>query len=138
MKYRVAITGVGIISPLGNTYSEVADSLRAARSGLRAYPEWGKFGLSSIVAGELKGVEELKAKCGIPKRKLASMPASALYCTLAAKDAIEDAGLSVEDLHSEKTACLVGSGVPCVETIYKEGDLTYSGKANRVSPYSVS
>ena len=137
MERRVAITGLGIVSCLGNSYETVAESLKAGRSGIRSYERWKELGLKSTVGGwiEIPDADTLKSFFG--RRKVACMPNAALYCALAAKDAIEDAGLTEGDLRDEKTACIVGSGVGCVTTVYENGVRLYGGDIRRISPYTI-
>lgn len=137
MKRRVAITGLGIISCLGNTYREVVENLRQGRSGIRQVSEWEKFGLPSTVAGLVCGIEEIKQKAGIEKKFLNCMSEGALYCVLAAREAINDAQLDEQELRNKMTGCLVGSGVGSTGTIYDAGTKLYAGKAKRISPYSI-
>ena len=98
MKHRVVITGVGIISSLGNTYEQVAESLRAGRSGIVFHPQWEELGLRSTIGGRIDGVDELKKAAEFTRSQLGAMPASALYCVLAAKTAVKDAKLSTGEL----------------------------------------
>lgn len=135
MKRRVAITGLGIISCLGNTYREFVENLRQGRSGIRQVSEWEKFGLPSTVAGLVCGIEKIKQKAGIEKKFLNCMSEGALYCVLAAREAINDAQLDEQKLRNKMTGCLVGSGVGSTGTIYDAGTKLYAGKAKRISPY---
>jgi 3-oxoacyl-[acyl-carrier-protein] synthase-1 len=137
MKRRVVLTGLGIISCLGNTYREVVENLRRGRSGIRQASEWQKFGLTSTVAGLVSGIEEIRQKSGIGKKFLNCMSEGALYCVLAAKDAIDDAQLDEQILRNKMSGCLVGSGVGSTGTIYDAGKKLYAGKSKRISPYSI-
>ena len=117
MKRRVAITGVGIVSCLGNTYADVVENLRNGRSGIRHVSEWEKLGLTTTIAGLVNGIEERKERAKIGRKFLKYMSKGALYCALAAKESIEDAHLDEQELRKERTGCLVGSGVGSTETI---------------------
>lgn len=130
------VTGVGIVSCLGLEYDRVLEALRAGRSGLRAMPEWAQFGLQSLVAGTLDGVEAKVASAGIPKKLRNGMTDAALYCSLAALDAAADAGLSEEDRQERNIGCLVGSSTIDGHAVYQASDLTFQGKARKVSPYT--
>ena len=134
---QVAVTGIGILSSIGNSYTEVAHSLRHGRSGVSAVPEWADLGLRCQVGGLLSGVDELRRGAAIPDGHLKSMPNAALYCALAAGQAIHDAGLTTEDLGSRRTGCIVGSGISGTRAVYEGGVQLFAGKLRRVSPFVV-
>lgn len=109
MKRRVVITGMGIISSIGNNCKEVLDSLQQNRSGIVFVQEWADAGLKSCVGGTIKNLDHEKARQEIgPKSRY--MDQSALYSALAAQEALKASGLPAGDLISEKTGCVVGSG----------------------------
>ena len=137
MRRRVAITGVGLVSCLGHDYEPVVKALREGRSGIRAVPEWEGKGLKSLVAGMIDDLDEKKDAAKLSKKLTPAMSDSALYCSLAARDAIADSGLGPEDLHSEDTGCIVGSGVGSVDSVKKAADLYYAGRIRRADPYTV-
>jgi 3-oxoacyl-[acyl-carrier-protein] synthase-1 len=137
MRRRVAITGVGLVSCLGHDYEPVVDALREGRSGIRAVPEWEGKGLKSLVAGMIEGLDEKKAAAKLSKKLTPAMSDAALYCSLAARDAIEDSGLGPDELHSGTTGCIVGSGVGSVDSVKKAADLYYAGRIRRADPYTV-
>ena len=138
MRRRVVISGVGIISSLGNSYEEVADSLSEGKSGVVSIPKWRELKLRSTIGGSINGIEELTKNSGIAKTNLACMPMSSLYCALAAQDAILRSGLGKDELSSRMTGCIVGTGISSVSSIHKGGELTYQGRAGRMSPYTVA
>jgi 3-oxoacyl-[acyl-carrier-protein] synthase-1 len=135
MTRRVAITGVGIVSSLGHSYGEVTSRLRAGISGIRSIPEWEELGLRSSVAGTLGDLTAKKKAAAIPKRLLLSMSEAALYCALAAQDAVKSAGLGKQDL--AHAACIVGNGVGSTNAVYEGGCRVFGGRANRVNPFTV-
>src|SRR5689334_17223454 len=131
---RVAITGVGLVSCLGHEYTQVVKALQRGASGLRAMPEWESLGLRSRVAGS---IVDLKAKLEgspIPKKLLLAMSESSKYCCIAAIDAVRDAGLPEAELTSDRTACIVGTGIGSVESIYTGGRQVHSGDIAKLSP----
>lgn len=134
---KVVITGLGIISSLGNSYDTVVENLKAGRSGIREVPEWRELGLRSTIAGLIGDIGEKKKDAGIKKKHLNCMSDSALFCTLAAKDAIDDAGLDARVLGSETTGCIVGSGIGSAMTIYQAGVRLFDQKLTRINPYSL-
>jgi len=103
---RVAITGMGILSPIGNTTEEVLSVLSEGRSGIRLMDEWSSVkGLRSLVAGKVEGIEPKK----ISRKYRRTMGNVALMAALAANDAIADAGLNEEEIMSEFTGVSMGS-----------------------------
>ncbi len=137
MRTRVAITGAGIISSLGNSVPEVTDSLRSAHSGIVAVPEWAELGLASTVAGRVRNIRSLAQASGLDDEQLLSMTEAALFCTLAAQQAVDHAGLSRDELTSERTGCVVGSGISGAMAIHEGATRLLGGQARRVSPYIV-
>ena len=134
---RAVITGAGIVSSLGNSLAEVEVALRAGRPRIEHVPQWADFGLRCQVAGLVHGVEELAAAARLPRRELAAMSASSLYCTLAADQAITDSGLTAQELASPRTGCIVGTGIGSTRAVYRGGVEVHAGRARRVDPYSV-
>jgi len=103
---RVVITGMGILSPIGNSVDAVAASLRDGRSGIRAMPEWASVdGLQTRVAGAVDGFDA--KQIARPLRR--TMGRMAIMASLAARDAAADAGLSPEDLASARAGVSMGS-----------------------------
>jgi len=137
VKRRVAITGCGIISSIGNSYQEVVDSLKKGTNGVVKVDEWEELGLRSTVAGTIRNIEGKKENSGIPKKNLACMSDSSLYCVLAARDAIEDAELDIKDLKDKSVGCIVGTGITDVLAIYEGAKKLYSNRAHRLNPYTV-
>jgi len=137
MPRRVAITGVGLVSCLGHDYEPVLESLREGRSGIRAVPEWEGKGLKSLVAGMIDNIAEKKEAAKLSKKLTPAMSDAALYCSLAARDAVDDAGLEQVELNSDKTGCIVGSGVGSVDSVKRAADLYYGGRIRRADPYTV-
>lgn len=103
---RVVITGIGICSPIGNSMAEVDSSLREMRGGIRHMPEWETFGqLGSHVAGVVEGVD----RKAWPRKRTRTMGRVALLAAWASDRAVEDAGLSADELHSGRAGITHGS-----------------------------
>ena len=134
---RVAITGVGLISCLGHDYPEVAEKLRIGVSGLRAMPEWETLGLKSRVAGAIVDIDAKLQRTPLSKKLLPAMSEAAKYCSIAALDAVNDSGLCEADVQSERTACIVGTGIGSVESVHTGGQQLYSGHIGKISPFGV-
>jgi len=110
---RVVVTGLGIVSPIGNNAAEVTQSLKEGKSGIEFVPEYRDLGFRSQVAGTLKlNVEEL-----VDRRLMRFMGNGAAYAWLSMKQAIEDAGLSEAEISNERTGLVAGSGGPTTGAI---------------------
>ncbi|PKO93035.1 MAG: beta-ketoacyl-[acyl-carrier-protein] synthase I [Betaproteobacteria bacterium HGW-Betaproteobacteria-1] len=132
---RVVVTGMGIVSSLGNNKSEVLDSLREGRSGITYQPEYAERGLRSHVAGSIKNlnVEEL-----IDRKLMRFMAKGHAYSWLAMQEAIADAGLPEELVSNVRTGLIVGAGGTSTESML-EGTNTLAEKGiRRVGPYMVT
>ena len=105
---RVVVTGLGIVSPIGNSAEEVAAALRAGRSGIEAVPEMAEHGFRSRVAGTLK----LDPSEHVDKRTLRFMGPGAAYAYLSMSQAIADAGLTEAEVSDPMTGLIAGSGGP--------------------------
>lgn len=103
---RVVITGLGIISPIGNSADEVAASLRAGRSGIVFAPEYAEHGFRS----QIHGMPQITLEDHIDKRNLRFMGPGAAYNFLSMEQAIADAGLDDSDVSNERTGLIMGSG----------------------------
>lgn len=134
---RVAVSGVGILSSIGHSYAKVLDSLQQGRSGIRAMPQWQELGFPSTVAGDLGDCTDKLQNSGIKKTQLAYASDAALFSVLAAKDAVDCAGLTEADLQSPRTGCIVGSGVSGLLAVYQGADKVYQHQVKRMSPYTV-
>ncbi len=136
MDKRAVITGYGIISSIGNNCSEVLEALRQNKSGIVAVPEWSDLGFKSCVGGTIKNlnIDELRKTIGLKSRY---MDLSGLYSTLASIEALENSCLPREALSSERTGCIVGSGVSNTEPIYQAGAKLYNNNG-KITPYGVT
>jgi len=113
---RVVITGVGLNSPLGNSYDELYESLKAEKCGIEYVPEWETIkGLGTKVAGRVKNVD-LKS---IPRKYRRSMGRVAQLAALSAQEAIADANLTQEMLSSKRCGLAFGSTMGGNETMFE-------------------
>ena len=132
---RVVITGLGIVSSLGNNKTEVKDSLYAGRSGITFQPEYAERGLRSHVAGSIKN---LNIDALIDRKLLRFMAKGHAYAWLAMQEAISDAKLSEEQVSNVRTGLIVGAGGTSTESML-EGTNTLAEKGiRRVGPYMVT
>ncbi len=132
---RVVITGMGIVSSLGNNKAEVLDSLRHGRSGITYQPEYAERGLRSHVAGSIKNlnIEEL-----IDRKLLRFMAKGHAYAWLAMQEAIADSKLPEELVSNVRTGLIVGAGGTSTESMKEATDTLAEKGIRRVGPYMVT
>lgn len=128
---RVVISGLGIISSLGNNKNEVLDSLQNAKSGITFSEEYKKMGLRSQVHGNIK----LNEKELINHKTIRFMGQAAAYAYLSMRESIEDSKLTENIISHEKTGLIVGSGGSSNIDIIEAADLLRSQGIKRVGPY---
>jgi len=130
---RVVITGLGIVSSIGKDAAEVTQSLREARSGVVAAPEYAERGFRCRVhAAPTVDPAEL-----IDKRVYRFMEAGAGWSYLSMEQAIADSGLEEADIVNERTGIIMGSGGPSTRAIVAAADVTREKGAKRVGPFAV-
>ncbi len=131
---RVVVTGLGIVSPIGNSAAEVVDSLRAGRSGIEASAEMAEHGFRSQIAGTLK----IDPSEHVDKRALRFMGPGAAYAHIAMGQAIADAGLDGSDVVNERTGLVAGSGGPSTSAMLKAHQTVLeTGATKRIGPFAV-
>ena len=131
---RVVITGLGIVSCLGNDKDTVTANLRANRPGIKFQPEYAEMGLRSQVAGPIDlNLEEL-----IDRKIYRFVGHAAAYAYLAMKDAIADAGLTDEQVSNVRTGLIAGSGGASTLNQMEALDILREKGVKRVGPYRVT
>ncbi len=131
---RVVVTGLGIVSPIGNNAFEVVDSLKAGRSGIEASAEMAEHGFRSQIAGTLK----IDPAEHVDKRALRFMGPGAAYAHIAMGQAIADAGLEESDVVNERTGLVAGSGGPSTSALFKAHQTVLTtGATKRIGPFAV-
>ena len=106
MTRRVVVTGMGIVSCLGNTLDDVSRSLAEGRSGISAAPCYAELGLRSQIAG----IPQIQLDEHLDRRDLRFMGDAAAYAAISLKQAIADSGLSEAQISSPRTGLIAGSG----------------------------
>ena len=130
---RVVVTGMGIISCIGNNVDEVLASLKAGKSGIVAAPDYTQMGFRSQVYGKPQiNPEEL-----IDKRMYRFMGEGAAYNHLAMVQAIADAGLEEKDVSNERSGIIMGSGGPSTHAQVAAADIAREKGPKRVGPFAV-
>lgn len=132
---RVVITGLGIISPIGNSAAEVSESLRVGRSGIVFAPEYAEHGFRSQVHGK----PQIVLEDHIDKRNLRFMGAGAAYNFLSMEQAIADAGLDESDISNPRTGLITGSGGPSTANLFQAHQIVIEkGSPKRMGPFMVT
>ena len=131
---RVVVTGLGIVSPIGNTAAEVEASLRAGKSGIVASPEMAEHGFRSQIAGTLK----IDVTEHVDKRTLRFMGPGAAYAHIAMTQAIADAGLDETTISNPRTGLVAGSGGPSTSAMFAAHKVVETtGATKRIGPFAV-
>ncbi len=130
---RVAVTGLGVVSSIGNNKAEVLDSLKAGRSGIRFCDTYAEMGFRSHIHGDIKlDVEDV-----IDRKVRRFMGDGAAFNYIAMAEAIEDAGLDEAEVSHERTGLIVGSGGPSTSNQVAAADIAREKSPKRVGPYMV-
>ena len=131
---RAVITGMGVVSPLGNTVAETLSALLETRSGIKFQDEYAEMGLRSHIAGSIDvDIEEL-----IDRKLRRFMGDAAAFSYIAMKEAIEDAGLEESDVSNERSGIVAGSGGASSSNLTEAADILREKGLKRVGPYRVT
>jgi len=130
---RVVVTGMGIVSSIGRNAPEVLESLREARSGIVAAPEYAERGMRCQVHGE----PQVKPEEVVDKRVMRFMGEGSGWNYIAMQEAIADSGLSREEVSHPRTGIIMGSGGPSAAAIVAAADTAREKGAKRVGPFAV-
>jgi len=131
---RAVITGLGIVSSIGNNKQEVTDSLRAGRSGITFSQQFADMGLRSQVWGDLK----IELSEHIDRKAMRFMGDAAGYAFIAMQQAIDDAGLTEEQYSNERVGIIAGSGGASSENQVISADTLREKSVKRIGPYMVT
>ena len=134
MKPRAVITGMGVISPVGNSLEEFWRNLTAGNSGIDFVTRFDVSDLPTRVAAEVKDFEPSE---WIDKKEARRMDRFVQFALAAAKMAIADAGLDMEQVDKERAAAVVGCGIGGVVTFEEQKEVLMNKGAGRVSPFFV-
>ena len=132
---RVVVTGMGIISSIGNDINEVTDSLINGRSGIVAAPDYTEKGFRS----QIHGLPKIDVTEHIDKRQMRFMGQGAAYNYLAMEQAIADSGLEESQVSNERTGMVMGSGGPSTINLFNAHQITLEkGAPKRMGPFMVT
>ncbi|OQW57962.1 MAG: beta-ketoacyl-[acyl-carrier-protein] synthase I [Proteobacteria bacterium HN_bin10] len=130
---RVVVTGMGIVSSIGNNANEVLASLREAKSGIVAAPEYAEKGMRC----QVHGAPQLKPEEVVDKRNMRFMGEGSGWNFVAMEQAIQDAGLTPEEVSNPRTGIIMGSGGPSARAIVQAADTAREKGARRIGPFAV-
>ena len=130
---RVVITGIGIVSSIGNNVNEVLKSLQLEKSGISFNKEQADLGFRSHVCGDISAdIKKL-----VPRKDLRFMGDGAAYSHISMAEAINDSKLSQDEISNNRTGLIVGSGASSGLPIVEMSDVLRSKGARRVNPFFV-
>ena len=130
---RVVVTGMGIVSSIGNNANEVVASLREARSGIVKADKYAELGFRS----QVHGMPTLDASKVVDRRAMRFHAAGTAWNHVAMEQAIADSGLGEDEVSNERTGIIMGSGGPSAKVIVNSADLTRTKGPKRVGPFAV-
>jgi 3-oxoacyl-[acyl-carrier-protein] synthase-1 len=130
---RVAITGIGIVSSIGNNANEVLASLREARSGVIAAPEYAELGFRCHV----QAAPHIDWEAMVDRRAARFLAPGTAYAHISMEQAIADSGLTPDDVSNERTGIIIGEGGPSTRSIVNAAEITKEKGPKRVGPFAV-
>ncbi len=131
---RVVVTGMGIVSSIGNNTQEVLASLHEAKSGISRADQFADHGFKCQVAG----IPNIDVESMIDRRAMRFLGQGAAWNHIAMEQAIRDAGVEQGDIVNERTGIIMGSGGPTTSTIVEAADITREkGSPKRIGPFAV-
>lgn len=132
---RVVITGLGIVSSIGNNVEEVTESLKSGKSGITFAPEYAERGFRS----QIHGRPDIDPADHIDKRQLRFMGDGAAYNFIAMEQAIADSGLEESEVSNERTGLVMGSGGPSTKNLFSAHQTVLEkGSPKRMGPFMVT
>jgi 3-oxoacyl-[acyl-carrier-protein] synthase II len=133
-KRRVVVTGLGIVSPVGNTLASAWDSVVNGRSGIGAISHFDASAFNTRIAGEVHGLDP---KAFLPPKDVKKMDTFIHYGLAAAFMAIDDAGLEITEANAERAGVLIGSGIGGIRGIEETAVDLHLGGPRKISPFYV-
>src|SRR6185295_3663816 len=130
---RVVVTGMGVVSSIGNNTQEVLANLREAKSGISRADQYAELGFRC----QVHGAPSLDPSEMVDRRAMRFLGRGAAWNHVAMEQAIRDAGLEPADVSNERTGIIMGSGGPSTRTIVEAADITRSKGPKRVGPFAV-
>ena len=130
---RVVVTGIGIVSSIGNNANEVLASLREAKSGVTFAPDYAELGFRC----QVKAVPDIDWESMVDRRAARFLSSGTAYAHIAMDQAIADSGLEESDISNERTGLIVGAGGPSTRVIVEAAATTREKGPKRIGPFAV-
>lgn len=130
-KPRVVITGMGAITPLGNTVSAFREGIKGSRCGIGPISVFDTAGYKATLAAQVK---DFDPSAHMEKREAKRLDRFSQFAIVAAKEAMADSGLQMDELDPYRIGCIIGSGIGGLATIQQESEKLYTKGPDRVSP----
>src|ERR1700761_1283917 len=127
---RVVVTGISIVSSIGNTADEVSASLRTARSGVVAAPDYTALGFRC----QVHAPPQIDWEALVDRRAARFLAPGTAYAHIAMEQAIKDSGLTEAEVQNERTGLIVGDGGPSTRTIVEAAETTRAKGPKRIGP----
>jgi len=134
LKRRVVITGMGAVTPLGNTVAETWEGICHGRSGVAPITRFDCTAFETKIAGEVKRFDPLRY---VNKKELRRVDDFIIYALAAAEMATADAGLIIEEEGAERTGVIIGSAIGGLATLEKEKEAIFQGGPRKMSPFTI-
>ena len=134
MKRRVVITGVGMVTPVGNTTTDSWEAIASGKSGIDTISRFDATDFPSQIAGEVRGFDPVDY---IPKKEVRKMDTFIHYGIGAAAMALDDSGLAITDDNAERVGVAIGSGIGGLPFIEKVHDSYLNGGPRKISPFFI-
>lgn len=135
MENRVVITGLGVLSPVGNDIPTFWNALKEGRSGIDRLNSFDANGFDSRIAGEVKGFDPLSY--GLTKKDLNRMEKFVQFAVASSRQAINDAGLDLENEDKDRIGVIVGSGIGSLRIIEEQHNVFLKSGPSRISPFLI-
>jgi 3-oxoacyl-[acyl-carrier-protein] synthase II len=135
MENRVVVTGLGVISPVGNDIATFWQALKGSKSGIDKITSFDATAFSSQVAGEVKGFDPLAY--GMTKKDINRMEKFVQFAVAGAKQAIDDAGLDLEKENKDRIGVVVGSGIGSLNVMEEQHYVYLKNGPSRLSPFLI-
>lgn len=134
MSRRVVITGLGVISPVGNTVAEFWDSIRNGRSGTGKLSRFDVEKYNCTVAAEVKGFSPEPV---VEPREIAKTDLFCQYALVAADEAVKHSGLNLESIDRDRAGVIIGSGIGGIQTLETQKEVLIAKGPRRISPHLI-
>lgn len=131
---RVVVTGIGIVSCIGNDQDSVVQSLKEGKSGISFSPKYAEMGFRSHVEGR----PNIDLEAHVDRKLLRFMGDGAAYNYIAMQQAITDSGLEEKDISNDRTGLIMGSGGPSTKNLLEAFDVSREKGPKRIGPYMVT